>query len=100
MSQDANSKNKLSWRQKLVRSQTASAKRTLLEEIFQDMNGRRWQIYKINLVRGIFFGFGSVLGGTIVIAFLVWVLSAVGALVPFLSDFIQQILDAMGSRAS
>ena len=42
-----------------------------------------------------FFGFGSVLGGTILIALLIWILVQVGTLVPFLSDFIQQILDAL-----
>ena len=98
MSQDANSKNKLSWRQKLVRSQTASAKRTLLEEVFQDMNGRRWQIYKINLVRGIFFGFGSVLGATLLVAISVWLLSQFGNVFPPLADFVNSLIDTMQQR--
>jgi hypothetical protein len=39
-----------------------------------------------------------VLGGTILIALLVWLLSQLGAIIPFLSDFIQDILDALSSR--
>lgn len=93
--QKKNSKKTSTW-QKLTRSQDTAAKRTLLEETFQDMYGRRWRIYQVNFVRGLFFGLGSVLGGTILLALLVWVLSAVGALVPFLSDFIREILISIG----
>jgi hypothetical protein len=53
----------------------------------------------MNFVRGVFFGFGSVLGGTLLIALLVWTLAQLGAVVPFLSDFIQQILDALTTRS-
>ena len=72
---------------KLVFSQTSSV-----------LNSNRWSVYKINFVRGIFFGFGSVLGGTVIIAVVIWVLSQLGAVVPFLSDFIQEILDSLASR--
>lgn len=92
-------KSKDSLREKVAKTQAAGAKRVLLEELFQDMSARRWQIYRINFIRGIFFGLGSVLGGTIVIAIAVWLLSAIGAVVPFLSDFIQEILDTLSSRA-
>jgi hypothetical protein len=62
------------------------------------MYSKRWKIYQINFVRGLFFGFGSVLGGTILIGILVWLLAQLGAVVPFLSDFIQDILDTLSSR--
>lgn len=71
------------------------AARGVVEEFFNDVYVRRREIYVANFFRGIFFGFGSVLGGTILIALLIWLLSQVGTLVPFLSDFIQQILDAL-----
>lgn len=51
------------------------AQEALLQDVFQDLYKHRGQIYKMNFVRGIFFGLGSVLGGTVVIAILIWVLS-------------------------
>lgn len=81
------------------RDQRIGAKRELMENLFNDMYENRRQVYWMNFIRGLFFGLGSVLGGTILIALLVWLLSQLGAVVPFLSDFIQQILDALGNRA-
>lgn len=91
---------KLSLFQRVKRDQTTGARRAVLDDLFNDMYSNRWQIYKINLIRGLFFGLGSVLGGTLLIALLVWILSQVGAVVPFLSDFIQQILDTLGNRGN
>ena len=50
------------------------ARESVLEDLFYDFNRSRMQIYKMNFVRGIFFGLGSVLGGTVVIALLAWIL--------------------------
>lgn len=46
-----------------------------LEELFNDLYNNRQRIYKLNFFRGILFGAGSALGGTVVIALVVWVLS-------------------------
>lgn len=46
-----------------------------LENIFEGGYINHWRVYKINLVRGLFFGFGSVVGGTIIIGLLFWILS-------------------------
>lgn len=51
------------------------ARKSLLEELFYDFNRNRLQVYKMNFVRGIFFGLGSVIGGTVVVAILAWLLS-------------------------
>lgn len=51
------------------------ARENFLEDLFHDFNRNRVQVYKMNFVRGIFFGFGSVIGGTVVIALLAWILS-------------------------
>lgn len=50
------------------------ARTSLLEDLFYDFNRSRAEIYKMNFVRGIFFGLGSVLGGTVVVALVVWLL--------------------------
>ncbi|MGI9341143.1 MAG: DUF5665 domain-containing protein, partial [Psychrobacter sp.] len=59
-------------------SQEAAARKTLLEELFNDFNSNRNQVYKINFIRGLTFGLGSVLGGTVVIAILIWMLTLLG----------------------
>lgn len=51
------------------------ARESLLEDLFYDFNRNRVQIYKMNFFRGIFFGLGSVLGGTVVVLLIVWTLS-------------------------
>jgi len=51
------------------------AKKAVLDELFNDIYTDRKRIYKLNFVRGILFGAGSALGGTIVIALIVWILS-------------------------
>lgn len=64
-----------SVRQKRAANNDREAKRTVLEEVFNDLYDSRGRIYKINFVRGLFFGAGSALGGTLVIALVVWILS-------------------------
>jgi hypothetical protein len=52
-----------------------NARRTVIQELFNDLYDDRRNIYKMNFVRGIFFGLGSVLGATVVVAGIVWALS-------------------------
>ncbi len=55
------------------------------------------RVYRVNLVRGILFGFGSVLGATLGIAILIGFLSAFQE-VPFLGEFVRQISDTIESN--
>ena len=71
------------------------SRQALLEELFNDFNRNRYEIYKINFFRGICFGFGSLLGGTMLIVLSVWVLNLTGQLVPSVAGFIDQILNVM-----
>ena len=71
------------------------ARESVLEDLFNDFNRNRFSIYKFNFFRGIFFGLGSVIGGTIVVALLIWILNAVGLLVPSLADLVRSIVDLM-----
>ena len=71
------------------------AREGLLEELFNDFNRNRFSIYKFNFFRGIFFGLGSVLGGTVVLALLVWLLNLTGHLIPGIADFVNRIVDVM-----
>jgi uncharacterized protein DUF5665 len=71
------------------------ARENFLEDLFYDFNRNRVQIYKMNFVRGIFFGFGSVLGGTVVIALLIWLLGALAGVFPPIDDFFNGISDSL-----
>ena len=46
-----------------------------LRELFDDLYESRRKVYKLNFFRGIFFGAGSAVGGTVVVALVVWLLS-------------------------
>lgn len=61
-----------------------------LENIFEGGYVNHWRVYRINLVRGIFFGFGSVIGGTLLIATILWLLSFFTEL-PLIGDFVDTI---------
>lgn len=60
---------------KIKKDNEIGARKALLEELFNDFNRSRAQIYKMNFFRGIFFGLGSVLGGTVVVALIIWLLA-------------------------
>ena len=66
---------KVSFLQRLMRGEQMNARRAVIEELFNDMYEDRRNIYLMNFIRGIFFGFGSVIGGTLVVAIIVWALS-------------------------
>lgn len=51
------------------------ARESLQEEWFNDYYQSRVKVYRMNFFRGIFFGLGSVIGGTVVIAIIIWILS-------------------------
>ena len=71
------------------------AREAVLEDLFNDFNRNRFVIYKFNFVRGIFFGLGSVLGGTVVLALIVWLLNVIGWLIPGVAGFVNQVVDVM-----
>jgi hypothetical protein len=72
-----------------------AAREAVLEDLFNDFNRNRFTIYKFNFMRGIFFGLGSVLGGTVVLALIVWLLNVIGWLVPGVAGFVNSVVDVM-----
>lgn len=92
------SREKRSIVQKFKDDNVRGAQYDLLEELFNDIYVHRKRVYLVNFFRGISFGMGSVLGGTVLIAVLLWVLAQFGALVPALSDFIGDIMDTIQRR--
>jgi hypothetical protein len=82
---------------KIKKDNENGARKAILEDLFYDFNRNRHQVYVMNFLRGIFFGVGSVLGGTVVIAVLLWLLSllvnipgGIGDLVHFIVNTVNQ----------
>lgn len=73
------------------------ARQSLIEDLFYDFNRSRAQVYKMNFVRGIFLGAGTVIGGTLVIALVVWLLSLLGHIIPPLGDFFNGVSHTLES---
>jgi hypothetical protein len=70
------------------------ARRQLIEDLFYDFNRSKAQVYWTNFTRGIFFGFGTLLGGTLLVAFVVWVLGQFVGF-PYVGDYLKHIIDAL-----
>ncbi len=77
-------------------NERGSSKRFVYVALY-NFNRSRVEIYKMNFVRGIFFGLGSVLGGTVVIAVMVWILSLFVDF-PGIGDTIQQLQSTLRSK--
>jgi hypothetical protein len=73
-----------------------SAPRETLEELFQDFYQHRYQLYVMNLLRGVFFGVGTVIGGTLFVALLIWLLSLFNQ-VPLIGDFVETVKHSIES---
>lgn len=69
--------------------QAIGAQRDLLEQLFDDHYKNRWLVYQINFFRGIFFGLGSVIGATVVVGVVIWILSVFTDL-PVVGNFFQK----------
>ncbi len=79
-----------SAKKRISKDQTLGAQRELIEQLFNDHYKNRWHIYKMNFVRGIFFGFGSVIGATIIVSIAIW---ALAQFVELPNNLLQQVQD-------
>ncbi len=75
-----------------------SARHQLIEELFNDFYSSRRRIYWMNFIRGISFGFGSVIGGTIVVAVIVWFLSQFTNIFPETGTYVNQITNSIQQK--
>lgn len=76
---------------KVKKDNERGARQAIIEDLFYDFNRSRTQVYVMNFVRGVLFGAGSVIGGTVVIALLIWVFSLLANVIPPLDDFFTAI---------
>ena len=88
--------NKLA--RKIVRDNENGARQAILEDLFFDFHRSRRQVYWMNFIRGIFFGIGTALRATLVIALLAWLLGQFADIFPPLADFINHLIETMQHR--
>ncbi len=69
-----------------------------LKELIEQVNRIRPHLFRISFVQGLLFGFGSVIGATILVAIAIWLLGQFGDIFPPLADFINQLTDTMQQR--
>lgn len=55
------------------------------------------RLYVENFVRGIFFSVGGIIGATVIIGMLVWLLSAFNT-APVIGDYVQSIQESINSK--
>lgn len=80
---------------KVKKDAETGARRAILEDLFYDFHSSRKQVFLMNFVRGIMFGVGSVIGATLVVAIVVWLLSWFTDIPGGFGDFIQYIVDTV-----
>lgn len=83
---------------KVVQDNQNGARRAILEDLFYDFNRSKAQVFRMNFFRGLFFGLGSALGATLLVAVSIWILGEFGNIFPPLADFINNLIDAMQKR--
>ena len=69
--------------QKIAHDNEVGARKGVLEDLF---------------IRGIFFGLGSVLGGTVLIAGAIWLLNLTGQFIPGIAGFVDEIVRIVQAR--
>ncbi len=82
---------------KVKKDNERGARENFIEDLFYDFHRSRVEVYKMNLIRGIFFGFGSVLGATVVVAVTMWVLSFFVQL-PAIGETIREVRQSIKER--
>lgn len=83
---------------KVIRDNENDARQAILEDLFFDFHRSRRQVYWMNFIRGIFFGVGSALGATLLLALLIWLLGQFADIFPPLADFINHLIETMQRR--
>jgi hypothetical protein len=81
---------------RLKKDNENGARKAILEDLFYDFHRSRAEVYKMNFIRGIFMGVGTVIGGTVVIALIAWILSLF-VNVPGVGNQIEQVQQSIQS---
>ncbi len=70
----------------------------IIDELYYDFSRNRRKVYWINFVRGIFFGLGVFIGGTVVVAALIAIMAWLANFFPTFADFFNWLIDIMSRK--
>jgi hypothetical protein len=82
-------------REKKLENDELTAEEQVLEDLFYDLYRNRGSVYKVNFFRGIFFGLGTFLGGTVIVALVIFLLTWISSLLPANLSIIDWLLDVL-----
>ena len=82
-------------REKKLKNDELTAEEQVLEDLFYDLYRNRGSVYKVNFIRGIFFGLGTFLGGTVIVALVIFLLTWISSLLPANLSIIDWLLDVL-----
>ena len=82
-------------RDKKLAKEDLNAEEQVLEDLFYDLYRNRGRVYKTNFFRGIFFGLGTFIGGTVVVAIVVFILTWISSLLPHNVTIIDWLLETL-----
>jgi len=71
------------------------ARHQLIEELFYDLYDNRRRIYWINFIRGLFFGLGTLVGGSLIVGIAIWALSQFTNIFPSTSDYLNKVTESI-----
>ena len=82
-------------REKKLKNDELTTEEQVLEDLFYDLYRNRGSVYKVNFFRGIFFGLGTFLGGTVIVALVIFLLTWISSLLPANLSIIDWLLDVL-----
>ena len=82
-------------REKKLENDELTAEEQVIEDLFYDLYRNRGSVYKVNFFRGIFFGLGTFLGGTVIVALVIFLLTWISSLLPANLSIIDWLLDVL-----
>lgn len=74
------------------------AKQQIVDKLVLEAYARKSKLLKFSFLQGICFGLGSAIGGTIVLAVVIWLLSRMVDWFPLLGDFVNQLIEYSSRR--
>jgi Domain of unknown function (DUF5665) len=68
-----------------------------LEALYDSLNPNRKTVYRVNFIKGVWSGLGGVVGATVGIALLLWLLSLFGQ-IPLIGHFVDTVKHTLQNR--
>ncbi len=78
--------------------QVDRAQRKFTDKMLLEAYGRKRKLLKLSFWQGVLFGLGSAIGGTLVLALLIWLLARMVDWFPILGELINKIIEHTARR--